>query len=179
MKFPICTFDAKVGVLCPRCEERLKNGEITEADVKVSFLLAKLASQLPVLDKLTLKRAYKIGDDYVLLFNQGEARFVLNNKQVMEKLKSTLGNVWVTEQTSDTRQFLENLMYPIKLLTINIVWLPDGTRHIKAIIAGQRTSNLPIDLDKVKEITKTITKDEVEFVFERERYVKKSSVARA
>jgi len=179
LKFPICTFDAKVGVLCPKCEERLKNGEITEADVKVSFILAKLANQLPALDKLTLKRAYKVGDDYVLLFNQGEAKIVLNNKQIITKLREALGNVWVTEQTSDTRQFLENLMYPIRLLTINIVWLPDGSRHIKAVIAGQETYNLPIDLNKVKEITKIITGDEIVFEFEKGRFAKKSSVARA
>ncbi len=178
LKFPICTFDAKVGVLCPKCEDRLKNGEITEADVKASFVLAKLLNQFPVLDKLTLKRAYRVGDDYVLLFNQGEAKQVLSNKQVMSKLKEALGNVWVTEQTSDARQFLENLMYPIRLLTINIVWLPDGSRHIKAIIAGQETNNLPIDLNKVKEITKIITGDEIVFEFEKGKFTKKSSIVR-
>ncbi len=178
MRFPICTFDAKVGVLCPKCEERLNNGEITEADVKASFVLAKIASQVPALDKLTLKRAYKVGDDYVLVFNQGEARIVLTNRQIMNKLREALGSVWVTERSSDPRQFLESLLYPIRLLTVNIVWLPDGTRHIKAIIAGQETSNLPVDLNKVKEIVRIVMGDEVEFEFERARRSKKSSVAR-
>ncbi|MGC8569475.1 MAG: hypothetical protein ACP5LW_05675 [Nitrososphaeria archaeon] len=165
-------------MLCPKCEERLNNGEITEADVKASFVLAKIASQVPALDKLTLKRAYRVGDDYVLVFNQGEARLVLTNKQIMNRLREALGNVWVTEHSSDPRQFLESLLYPIRLLTVNIVWLPDGTRHIKAIIAGQETSNLPVDLNRVKEIVKIVMGDEVEFEFERARRPKKSSVAR-
>ncbi len=170
MKFPICTFDARVGVLCPRCEERLNKGEISDADVKASFVLAKLAAQVPALDKLTLKRAYLIDGDYVLVLNQGESRAVLSNRQLMGKLKEALGNFWVTEQTSDIRQFIENLLYPVRILTVNVVWIPDGTRQIKAIIAGSHGMNFPVDLSRASKIIKAIKGDDVVFEFERGRF---------
>lgn len=170
MKFPICTFDARVGVLCPRCEERLKNGEISDADVKASFVLAKLATQVPALDKLTLKRAYLIDGDYVLVLNQGEARAVLSNRSLMSKLKEALGNFWVAEQTSDMRQFIEDLLYPVRILTVNVVWIPDGTRQIKAVISGFRGMNFPVDLGKAAKIVKAIKGDDVVFEFERGRF---------
>ncbi|MGC8557861.1 MAG: transcription elongation factor NusA [Nitrososphaeria archaeon] len=170
MKFPICTFDAKVGVLCPRCEERLRNGEITDADVKASFALAKLAVQVPALDKLTLKRAYLIDGDYILLFNQGEARALLSNRSLMGKLKEAIGNFWVTEQTSDMRQFIEDLLYPVRILTVNVVWIPDGTRQIKAVISGSRSANFPVDLAKAAKIVKAIKGDDVVFEFERGKF---------
>lgn len=177
MKFPICTFDAKVGVLCPSCEAKLRNGEITEADVEASFKLAKLASSIPALDKLTLKRAYKVDGDYVLVFNQGEAKVVLNNRQIMSKLSEAFGGkVWVTEQTGDVRAQIEYLMSPVRILTVNMVYLPGDERHIKVVIAGARTKNFPVDLDKVKRIIKSIRNDEVEFEFEKERAIKSKAV---
>jgi len=170
LKFPICTFDARVGVLCPRCEERLRKGEISDADVKASFVLAKLATQEPTLDKLTLKRAYLIDGDYVLLFNQGEAKAVLSNRQLMAKIKDALGSFWITEQTSDIRAFIENLIYPVRILTVNVVWIPDGTRQIKAVIAGSKGTNFPVDLNKASKIIKSIKGDDVIFEFERGKF---------
>lgn len=176
MKFPICTFDAKVGVLCPSCEARLRNGEITEADVEASFKLAKLASTIPALDKLTLRRAYKIDDDYVLVFNQGEAKQVLNNRQIMSKLNETFGKVWITEQTGDTRAQIEYLMSPVRILMVNTVYSPWGQRHIRVVIAGAMTKNFPVDLDKVKRIIRAISNDEVEFDFEKGMAIKSKAV---
>ncbi len=176
MKFPICTFDAKVGVLCPSCEARLKNGEISDADVEASFKLAKLANAIPALDKLTLKRAYKVDDDYVLVFNQGEARQVISNKQIMSKLNEIFGKVWITEQTGDVRAQIEYLMSPVRILTVNMVYLPGDERHIKVVIAGFMTKNFPVDLDKVKRIIKAIRNDEVEFEFEKGRAIRSKAV---
>ncbi|MEM0123447.1 MAG: hypothetical protein QXI38_02945, partial [Conexivisphaerales archaeon] len=167
MKFPICTFDARVGVLCPRCEERLKKGEISDVDVKASFVLAKLAAQIPALDRLTLKKAYLIEGDYVLMLNQGEAKAVLSSRSLMGKLKEALGNFWVVEQTSDMRQFVEDLLYPVRILTVNVVWIPDGTRQIKVVISGSRGMNFPVDLGKTSKIIKAIKGDDVIFEFER------------
>ena len=36
MKSPICSFDAKSGVLCRKCETKLKSGSITQDDVEAA-----------------------------------------------------------------------------------------------------------------------------------------------
>jgi hypothetical protein len=40
MKLPICNFDAKNAVLCPKCENKIETGDITKADVDASIKLA-------------------------------------------------------------------------------------------------------------------------------------------
>ena len=84
-----------MGVLCPKCEARLRSGEITKTDVDISFMLSKLAAKNPMLDKLTLKRAYEVDGDYVLLFEQGEAQAVLENRNLMNELRGLGKPVWV------------------------------------------------------------------------------------
>ena len=37
MKTPICSFDAKSGILCGTCENKVKNGSLTKGDVEVSI----------------------------------------------------------------------------------------------------------------------------------------------
>ena len=34
MKLPICGFDAKNSVLCPKCESMVESGELTKADIE-------------------------------------------------------------------------------------------------------------------------------------------------
>ncbi|MDG7035394.1 MAG: hypothetical protein JRM78_04160, partial [Nitrososphaerota archaeon] len=162
-------FDARVGVLCPKCEARLRSGEITKTDVDISFMLSKLAAKNPILDKLTLKRAYEVDGDYVLLFEQGEAQAVLENRNLMNELRGLGKPVWVSEVSSDERRFIEGLIHPIRIMAINQVWLPDGSRQIKAIIAGSYTSSFPIDLEKIKKIASAVKGYDLVFKFEKER----------
>ncbi|HJY15347.1 MAG TPA: hypothetical protein VJ225_04890, partial [Nitrososphaeraceae archaeon] len=67
MKVPICIFDAKTGVLCPKCESRLKNGDLSKIDVECSIKLIKLSVKNQDIDKLNLVGSQKIDEDYVLI----------------------------------------------------------------------------------------------------------------
>ncbi|MEM0075519.1 MAG: transcription elongation factor NusA [Nitrososphaerota archaeon] len=155
MKLPICSFDAKIGVLCPKCELKLRNGELTRTDVDISFMLAKLVGKLPLLDKITLKRALEVDGEIVLLLGQGDISLIRSNPGFVEELQTALGRrVWLTEGESDDRKFIESLIFPARVMTMNTVWLPDGSKIMKVNIPGRRTSKFPIDLEKVKRIVK-------------------------
>ena len=178
MKLPICMFDAKIGVLCPKCEARLRSGEISRTDVDVSFMLAKLAPSLPFLANITLKKAYEVDGDLVLILGRGEAFNILTNREAKRKLEESLGRkVWITEGDSDDRRFLEGLLYPARILTLNTVWLPDGSKQMKAIIPGKRRK-FPVDLEKVKKIVKETRGIELVIRFEREERFRKKPLLR-
>ena len=36
MKLPICVFDAKNAILCPKCESKLESGKTSKAEVEIS-----------------------------------------------------------------------------------------------------------------------------------------------
>ena len=62
LKTPICTFDAKTGILCDVCEIRLESGQITSSDVDGSMILTKLAQRNSEIDKMTLLGSKEIDD---------------------------------------------------------------------------------------------------------------------
>lgn len=155
MKLPICSFDAKVGVLCPKCEAKVQSGELTKTDVDVSFALAKLSGKQPILDRITLKRAYTIDGETVLLLGQGDTSLLRSNPKVMQAIQEALGRrVWTTEADSDDRRFLESLLFPARVMTMNTIFVPDGSRIMKVIIPGRMTPKFPVDLEKVKSIVR-------------------------
>lgn len=168
MKLPICSFDAKIGVLCPKCEAKLRNGELTRTDVDVSIALAKLAAKVQAIDKLTLKRAYEHEGELVLLLGQGDMSQLRSNPKLATAIQEALGKkAWFTEAESDDRKFVESLLYPARIMTMNTVFVPDGSRIMKITIPGKRTNKFPVDIEKVKSIVKETRGIELVVRFER------------
>jgi len=87
----------------------------------------------------------------------------------MDELRRLGKPVWVSEVSTDERRFIGSLIHPVRIMGINQVWLPDGSRQIKAIIAGFYTSSFPIDLEKVKRIAGAVKGYDLVFKFEKER----------
>lgn len=167
MRLPICLADAKIGFLCPRCEAKLDRGEISRTDVEVSFVFVKAAKTIPSLNDVTLLRTYEIDEDLVIILGSGDARRLVSNPESLRKLKDILGRkLWVTEE-GDERRFIEYLLYPLRVLTLNTVWLPDGSRMTRVIVSGRPSHRLPVDIEKVKKIVKEVKGVELEIQFER------------
>ena len=72
MKLPICNFDAKNSILCPQCERRVEEGELTKADVDASIKLANLAKSNQEIDKFTLYSCKEIDGNFVLSFSKND-----------------------------------------------------------------------------------------------------------
>jgi hypothetical protein len=66
--------------------------------------------------------------------------------------------VRILENGVDDRKFLEDLFTPLSILTINTIWLPDGTTETRVILRRKRGAQLPFDIAAVKEIAQRIRK---------------------
>lgn len=135
MKTPICTFDAKTGVLCNMCENKVQNGVITQADVNSSIILSKVAQKNKEIDKMTLIGSREIDSEMVLIFKGSDVRTIRSNKNILDTIQKAFNkNIWIIESDSNDRRFLENLFYPSKIENINFIWLPDGNKLTRVII---------------------------------------------
>jgi len=67
LKTPICSFDAKTGILCAKCEERLRSNDLTRDEVHASIVLTRLAQRYSQVDKFSLVTAFKVEADFVLV----------------------------------------------------------------------------------------------------------------
>jgi transcription antitermination factor NusA-like protein len=157
MKTPICAFDAKTGILCPKCETRLKGGHISKLDVDVSVKLTKLRDKIPELDRISLVRAQEVEGDIVLVFASGDLAYLRSDPTIQKRIEEGLSaKVLLVEGETTDRKMLEDLFYPIRILTVNVVWLPDGSKLTKVIIPGRRTERFPINTEMIKKVVKLV-----------------------
>ena len=162
MKVPICTFDAKTGVLCPKCESRLKNGELSDVDVECSIKLIKLSHKNQDIDKLNLIGSQKIDEDYVLILKDSNVSHINSNDKLVSSVEEEFkGKVWFVEANSSVRRFLENLFFPIRILKTNMIWLPDGNQVTQVTIESKDYEKFISIIEKIKRIVNAVRKIEL------------------
>jgi hypothetical protein len=64
--------------------------------------------------------------------------------------------VWFVESDSSDRRFIENLFFPRRVLSVNLVWLPDGNKLTRIILDTKDTANSQQDIQKIQGIAKKI-----------------------
>lgn len=163
MKTPICTFDAKTGILCDVCENRLESGQITPSDVDGSMILAKLAQSNSEIDKMTLFGSKEIENEVILIFKSSDVRAIRSDKKLFDLIQQSFKkNVWIVESDSNDRRFLENLFYPVGIDNINFIWLPDGQKLTRVLLDVKKIKNIKEKtLESIKKISLSIRKIEL------------------
>jgi transcription antitermination factor NusA-like protein len=162
-------FCVKSGILCRRCEEKLEKGLVTELDLKVIQRMVELEKEYPVLEDVTYHKAVEADDMMAVLVDRKDLpRLLGGGARVVKDLGETFGKrVKLISYGGDDREFLEDLFSPLSILTINTVWIPDGSTETKVILTGRQPRNMPIDLDKVRKIAHELKGMTLRIEFER------------
>jgi transcription antitermination factor NusA-like protein len=156
LKTPICSFDAKSGVLCRKCEAKLKAGSITQDDVDAAKKLMGLADRNHEINKFTLIRGTRVHGDLVLVLRGTDVSVLRGNKELASKIEKEMGQkVWFVETEASDRRFIESLFYPAKVLSVNFFWLPEANKLTKVIVA-EEAKNMPVNIEKVQKIAKAV-----------------------
>src|SRR5919202_5935305 len=158
MKIPICTFDAKTAILCTKCETKLRSGQLTDADIEGAIKITKLAERNHDINKFTMASASKVDDDFVIALSGSDISTIRSNPTLLKKFEDEFqSKVWFVEAQATDKRFIENLFFPIKVLAVNILWLPDGRKLTKVIISSldkiEAQQQHP-NIEKVKQIAK-------------------------
>jgi len=170
MKLPICNFDAKNAVLCPKCESGVEAGIITKSDADASIILAKLAKSNPTIDKFSLYSCKEFSGNYVLALAKNDIMVIRQSRVLYRLLQDQFkGKIWLVEADEDDKKFIEDLFFPTKILSINSVWAPGGVQKTKAVVSGKWTPRFPIDTNKIIQIVKTARNLDIEIEFEEKR----------
>jgi transcription antitermination factor NusA-like protein len=157
LKTPICTFDAKTGILCAKCETKLRLGHLTHADIEGAMKITKIAEHNQDVNKFTMISAAKVDDDFILILRGSDIIVLRTNTSLSKKFEDEFqSKVWFVEAEATDRRFIENLFFPAKVLTVNLIWLPDGNKLTKAIITDGNPSELESNVKKIKKIAKEI-----------------------
>lgn len=170
MKTPICSFDAKTGTLCSKCEDKLRSGHLTQADVECAVKLVKIAERDQEINKFTMINAYHVNGDIVLVLQRSDLSTLRSNVELSRKIQQQFqSKVWFVEAEATDKRFLENLFFPARILTINLIWLPDGNKLTKVIVAAKDGQVSGINVEQIQKITKTVRNLELLVDFESTR----------
>jgi len=170
MKLPICNFDAKNAVLCLKCESNVESGSITKADVDASIKLAQLAKSNQIIDKFTLYSCKEFNGNYVLYLAKNDIMVIRQSRVLYRLLQDQFqGKIWLVEADENDKKFIEDLLFPTKILSVNLVWASGGVQKTKAVISGKWTPRFPIDTNRVIQIVKNARNLDIEIEFEEKR----------
>jgi transcription antitermination factor NusA-like protein len=160
MKTELCSFCLKSGILCQKCSTKVKKGEITDLDLRIARLLISLENKYPSLQKISFYKAVDVGRTLAIVVGHGDVPKLLGyGGKIVKAISEESGkSIRILEQGVDDRKFLEDLFMPLNILTINTIWLPDGTTETRVILKRKRGLQLPFDLKALKEIAKKVRK---------------------
>jgi transcription antitermination factor NusA-like protein len=160
MKTELCSFCLKSGILCQKCSAKVKTGEISNLDLKIARLLLSLEEKYPSLQNVCFYKAVDAEKTLAIIVGHGDVPKLLGfSSKIIKAIGDETGkNVKVLEYGVDDRKFLEDLFVPFSILTINTIWLPDGTTETRVILKRKRGAQLPFDLKALKEIANRVRK---------------------
>ena len=160
MKTELCSFCLKSGMLCQKCAAKVKAGDISDLDLRIARLLLSLEEKYPSLQNVCFYKAVDVNRTLAVLVGRGDVPRLLGyGGKIIRAISDETGkSVRVLEQGVDDRKFLEDLFIPLSILTINTIWLPDGTTETRVILRRKRGGQLPFDLKAIKEIAQKVRK---------------------
>jgi transcription antitermination factor NusA-like protein len=145
-------------MLCQKCSAKLKSGEVSELDLKIARSLLSLEEKNPSLQNVYFHKAIDVDRTLAIIVGPGDVpRLLGHGGKIIRALGEETGrSVRVLEYGVDDRKFLEDLFAPLSIMTINTIWLPDGTTETRVILRKRRGAQPPFDVKALKEIARKV-----------------------
>ena len=127
MKAPICEVCLNSGILCVACKRKLESGEITNSDIKVSRIVNKIAKKFRPLDEVEIKRVIEGEKMAAIICRKGDGPKLVGKDGVMIKRLSKLFGkpLRVVEESETVKEFIQNLIHPVPMIGLNVIYKPD------------------------------------------------------
>jgi len=153
----VCHFCLKSGILCPKCQSKLRLGEISKTDLEIGRLLLSLEGIYPPLQEVYFHKAVETDKTLALIVGKGDvARLLSYGGKIVKTIGEKTGKtVRVLEYGVDERKFLEDLFAPVSIITINTIWLPDGSQETRVILR-RRGRRPPLNIDALKQLAQKV-----------------------
>ncbi len=145
--------------LCLNCSKKMKNGEVSEIDVKVGKIIIHAAKQNKELNKITLSKIILTPSGAFLIVEKGDkARFDKSGFVLMNDLSDAIGNdVYIIERTKNVNRFIENMLAPVEPISISTVFIPPfGEKEIKVQLKKEDQKTVPVKQEIISGLTEEL-----------------------
>jgi len=95
---------------------------LTHTDVDGAIKISRLAERNQDVNKFTMVRASKVYDDFILSLRGSDISFLQTNPSLIKKFEDEFQRkVWFVEAEATDRRFIENLFFPAKVISVNLI----------------------------------------------------------
>ncbi len=175
MRLPVCVFDIESEMLCPSCQDRLDSGQITGFDIEFSKWILEKAKTYPDLEDLTLLRAIKTDELLILVVKRKNREILTDNKELLDEIVESFGNVLVVEGPAKLRTIVRNLIYPAIEVGVNSLFLPNGIKENIVILKPEDRPRIKYSNEELRVITSAVTGESAIFQYQDERTPKEEA----
>jgi transcription antitermination factor NusA-like protein len=121
-------------------------------------LLFSLEEKYPPLQGVHFHNAVEADGILALIVGKGDvARLLGFGGRIIRAIGEKTGKtIRILEHNVADRKFIEDLFAPLTVLTINTIWLPDGTTETRVILRRRGRRPLPIDVKATKRVAKKV-----------------------
>lgn len=121
-------------------------------------MLFSLEEKYPPLQGVHFHNAVEADGILALIVGKGDvARLLGFGGRIIRAIGEKTGKtIRILEHNVADRKFIEDLFAPLTVLTINTIWLPDGTTETRVILRRRGRRPLPIDVKATKQVAKKV-----------------------
>jgi transcription antitermination factor NusA-like protein len=121
-------------------------------------MLLSLEEKYPSLQNVYFHKTIDTDRTLAIVVGPGDVPRLLGyGGKIIKALGEETGkSVRVLEYGVDDRKFLEDLFAPLSIMTINTIWLPDGSTETRVILKRRRGMHAPFDVKALKEIANKV-----------------------
>lgn len=112
----------------------------------------------PSLQDIYFHKAVEANRVFAIVVGKGDvARLLSYGGKILKELGTKVGKrIRVLEHGVEDRKFLEDLFAPLSIITINKIWIPDGTTQTRVILRKTRRQSPLINVEALKKIAKEL-----------------------
>ncbi len=167
LEMPVCHFCLKSGILCRQCEDKLSRGEVSQLDLEIGKELLSLETRFLELKDCVFHKAVTISNLLIILVSCKRKM----PRELWRKLSKIISeqrkvNVRIVEKTSSLKALLNQVISPAKVVSINTIWLPDGTWESSVKIANSDAKKLPAAPHTLEALIHSLVGENVRFTFD-------------
>ncbi|MDT7887547.1 MAG: transcription elongation factor [Desulfurococcales archaeon] len=167
LKFPLDHVCIKTGILCPRCQKLVSSGSVEPFEIEIMRKLIDLEGDQELrkyMQSLGYIKAYKFEDSIVVLV-QRSGDVPPDIYQRLSRILSEDLNARVrviNGSSRDLKNIASQLLFPARILGINIVWLPNGTSFHVLRVSRRDLRYVSIPIEAAERILSLIVGSDVQ-----------------
>jgi transcription antitermination factor NusA-like protein len=139
MKSLICNVCLNSDILCAACKKRVEEGKLSGKEIKILKAINEVSKSFKPLGEVEITKIISGDRMSVIICRKGDGpRLVGKDGVMIKKLSRIVGNpLRVVEESMDEKEFIRNLISPVPLIGLNVVYEP-GKEVLKVVIPRGR-----------------------------------------